>query len=473
MLFASLQTLRFDVINADGIELRLDCLARIDKQEISAFCKRVSLPKLFTLRKKTQGGAFTGTEEQRLEILEDLLSLGPSYVDIEYDTNPIFIERIAKRYPQVRIILSYHHFTETPEDLSSILSLMRSPFAYAYKIAAMARTTCDALRMLLWVREQKNIRLSGIGMGSEGQITRILGPVFGNFIDYAPLEEMTAPGQITISELHSLYHYSLLNPSTELYGLIGDPIEGSRSHWTHNAVMREQQWNAVYVKMRVVKEELSHFLSLAKACGFLGLSVTMPLKEQVFPFLEHMDEDVTTIKAANTLCFLKTHLYGYNADGKGALDALETKGCVKGKRIVLLGAGGAARAIAFEAKRRGASLIILNRTKERALALAKDLDCRAGGLEDFQQEKYDIVINATPDPLPIDPAFLIPCTIAMDIKNRPNLTAFLQAAQKKGCILVFGYEMFMHQAAQQFRLWFKINVYPESVVKHYNNQLDP
>ena len=477
MLFVSLQTLQFNVIpetlkkwefGVDGIELRLDLLPRIDKQEISDFCLRSTLPVLFTLRKQSQGGAFAGTETQRLAILEDLLFLQPAFVDFEYDTDPLFIQRIAQKFPHLRIVISYHDFTHTPLDLSAILSQMQSPFAYSYKIATLAHSTCDALRMLLWVREQKNIRLSGICMGNDGQITRILGPVFGNFIDYAPLEEETAPGQLTFSELQSIYHYFSLTSSTGVYGLIGDPVENSLSHWTHNALIRERGWNAVYIKMRVTKEELTPFLSLARACGFSGLSVTMPLKEEILSLLEKIDTDASEIQAVNTL-FLAKSLQGYNTDGIGGLDALETKEPVQGKKILVLGAGGAARAIAFEALRRRASVLILNRTFKRAADLARSLGCQAGRWDEFFKQKYDIVINATPHPMPIVADHLIPGTLAMDIKSYPKWTSFLRAAQEKGCSIVFGYEMFVHQAARQFSLWFNTEVSSESFI----NLFDP
>jgi len=440
MLFLTLQKLQtINSLDVEGIELRLDLFPYISKDKLRAFFKNHSVPILLTLRRTAQR-----SEEQRLQILEDLLSLKPHFVDLEYDTDPFWIHKIRARFPKTKILISYHNTAETPADLDACLQRIFSPHAYAYKIATFARSSLDALRMLLFVKKHPEIKLSGICMGEEGTITRILGPLFGNFISYAPLsaKEATALGQIPFAELHSVYHYARLNPATTLYGLIGNPVHQSIGHHVHNALFRHHGWNAVYVKMRVQQEELSAFLPLAKQCGFQGLSVTMPLKQ--------------SLGGVNTLYGEKS----YNTDGKGALDALEIKTPVKGKKIVLLGAGGAAQAIAQEALKRGAKLSILNRTPKRAIALASSLGCRGGSLMDSALKDYAILINATSHPCPIDQDLILPATTVMDIHTVPKWTPLLQEAKKKGCVLVFGYEMFVQQALGQLKIWFSHTACP-------------
>lgn len=460
MLFVSLQ--KPQVVTAHGCELRLDCFPRIDKEEIRALC---TIPVIFTLRKASQGGQFKGSEKERLALIEDLLTLKPDYVDLESDVDPAFIKKIAHNYPETKILLSYHNFTSTPEDLPKLLKEMQNPYVYAYKIATMANSSLDSLRMLAFVRKHASQRICGICMGEKGKLTRILGPVFGSFLGYAPPESggETAPGQLCVSDLEKIYHYSSLNPSTALYGLIGDPVDKSIGYLTHNAVMRHYKWNAVYLSIQVKKEELPAFFKLAKTCGFSGLSVTMPHKEELFSILDRFDPEARKMGAVNTIHFSQGELIGYNTDGAGTLDAIESRAPVKGKKVVLLGAGGASRAIAYEAIKRGAKLLILNRTKERALTLAKELGCRGGGFEEI--EDYDVIINGTPDEMPIDSAHLIPHTIAMEIKTVPKMTRFLQEAQKKKCRLVYGYELFLFQALGQFRIWFNSEVDKEFLEK--------
>lgn len=275
----------------------------------------------------------------------------------------------------------------------------------------------------------------------------MLAPIVGNRVNYACLHggAKTGPGQLSVDELMSIYHYDRLNEQTAIYGLIGDPVEKSPGHLHHNAVFRKKGCNAVYVKMQVKPEELAKFIPLAKELGIRGLSVTIPLKEKILHFVDVVDRSAQSIGALNTLKFEEGKIFGTNTDGNGALDAIEKKASVRGKKVVLLGAGGAARAIAFEAKKRGADVILVNRTASRAEALAKELGCRAGQLPD----NYDVLINCSP----VAEEKILPGTIAMDVVYAPKDTPFLQEAARKNCQIVYGEEMYLNQAAGQTQFW--------------------
>lgn len=305
---------------------------------------------------------------------------------------------------------------------------------------------------------KKDHHLIAIGMGSHGQVTRILGPVFGCPITYAALEEelSTAPGQLTINALKEMYHISDLNTKTAIFRLIGKPVDKSISHLTHNPFFKEADLNAVYVKMQVEQSELGNFLHYAKELPFQGLSVTMPLKEEVMKYLDWIDPTAKSIGAVNTLLFEKGKISGFNTDAKGALEAIEKVMQVKGKTIVMIGAGGAAKAIASEAIQRGAQLVILNRDVVRGRQLAKKLNCEWGSLDamkEYASRGYDILINSTPV-LPIPAEFILPGKVVMDIRTLPKDTEFLKAAKEKGCRIVYGYRMFVEQALGQYRHWF-------------------
>ncbi len=443
MLFVSLKEWGQVPAEAEGIELRLDLLPPFD---VAGFLKREKRPVILTLRSKSQGGHFSGSEEERKKRLAELFALNPSFLDVEYDT--------AIDFPagETKIIRSYHDFEKTPADLPGILAKM--PPAYAYKIAARASSTLDALRMLHFVQKEarQGKRIIGICMGEEGQITRILAPVVGSWIAYAG---DTAPGQLSLSELISTYHCRRLGPSTALYGLIGDPVIHSIGHLVHNAVFSACGLNAVYVKMPVKIEELPAFFELIKPLPFQGLSVTMPLKESVCAHLQQIDAYAQSIGAVNTLVRAKERFIGYNTDGKGALDAIEAKYKVKDQLVVVLGTGGAARAIAYEARQRGAKLVILGRTLSKAQELAEQMGGRGGELEQLDEENYAVLINTTPHPLPIDPLHLRAGTVVMDITRKSKFPPLLAEAQKKDCILVNGDEMWANQAVEQYRIWFK------------------
>ena len=442
MLFLS--TARTEMVDS-AIELRLDLFEKLHVEDVRNFLRHSNHPIMFTLRNARHGGRFLGSEWERESLIKQLLALKPPYFDLEYDMRPSFLQEVMQSHPQTRVILSYHNFQETPKDLSSIYRSMQNYPAYSYKMAVMTHSTLDALHMLEFVRNHP--RTSAICMGAKGSFGRVLGPVFGNLVNYACLhvDEQTAPGQLSAEELSNVYSYSNLNGQTSIYGLIGDPVEKSPGHIYHNAVFRKKELNAVYVKMTVRPEELTDFISLSKALGVRGLSVTIPLKEAILPYIDEIEPAAQKIGAVNTLRFEKGKIRGINTDGLGALDAIEKKGLVNGKRMVLLGAGGAARAIAFEGLKRGADVLVLNRTLDRAIKLSQDLGCRAGGLDEMPSA-YDIVVNCSPDPMPID---LKPETVAMDVVYSPRETDFLKRASLLGCRIVYGEEMFLNQAARQ------------------------
>jgi 3-dehydroquinate dehydratase/shikimate dehydrogenase len=438
---------------ANGVELRLDLFQSLDLTAIHELMQKSTLPVMLTLRRKDQGGGFSGTEEKRLDLLEQLCALQPAYVDLEWDISPAYRKKLFEKFPSIQFLSSYHDFERTP-DLEALLNKMRTPHTHYYKIATTAQSTLDALRMLLFIQEKKRLGVAMIGMsmGERGVVTRILGPIFGNAWTYATLnaEAKTASGQLTLDSLLHIYRYRALNPGTAIYALIGDPVDKSAGHIVHNAVMEKLKIDAVYVKMVLDKEELAPFFSFVKSMPFEGLSVTMPLKEAVLPFLDEQEEDVKTIGSSNTLLLKKGRALGFNTDGKGALDAIEAKGKVKGKRLVVLGSGGTAKAIVFEALRRGANVCVINRSAEKAKELAHALGCQGGGV-DLLPKTYDLLINCTPE------AFLssiIPGSLVMDCVYVPKNTPFLLAAAAQGCSLVYGCEMFINQAVAQCLIWY-------------------
>ncbi len=407
MLFASCSHIPAseDLLGVDGVELRLDLFSHWDIPLLKSILNELKIPVMLTLR--------NGSPEQ----IRACLELKPPFFDLDVNEDFVFED-----YPDTKFILSYHNFTETPQDLEAIYSSMKTRPAFAYKIACFANSTIDALRMLLFSKKYADV--SAICMGEKGEWARVLGPVVGNVIDYACIKEKTAAGQLTVSEMVEIYRYRKLNRETAIYGLIGDPVSQSQGHLFHNARFVT---NAVYVKMIVKGEELGQFFPLVKELGFRGLSVTMPLKTAVIPFIKTESESV------NTICLER--MEGISTDGQGALDAI---GDVRDKAVLILGAGGAAIAIADIARKRGANVWIHNRTP-------KNLGYPIG-----IPPHYDIVINCTPNG---DPSVLKAGILAMDIVYVPRETDFLKKAKLLGCQVVYGDEMFFNQAALQREYW--------------------
>ncbi len=451
---------------ADIVELRLDYFDSLDEEKLIHLKNCSSIPVIFALRQVSQGGAYPGTENERLSTIERLAALNPAFLDIEYSVATDFVKKLQKKHPQLKIIVSFHDFEKTPSDLNHVLAHLKKIPAALYKIATMASSSSDALRQLHFFRNA-GTKFISVSMGEAGQFSRVLSPIVGSYLTYGFIEEeqATAAGQMSIPFLKDVYRYHSLKPATAIYGLIGDPVDKSLSHITHNAVMNHFGIDAVYVKMPVKAEELKEFFPLAKQLEIRGLSVTMPLKEQLFSLLDHVDSYARCIGAVNTVLFEEGKLSGYNTDCIGALDAIEEQVSVKDKTLLMIGAGGAAKAIAYEAVKRGARLIVLNRDPQKAYDLARQLKCAGAGLDAIAKyQNYDIIVNATPHEMPIDAKWFIPGTYAMDIKTRPKETPFLINAMKCGCYPIYGYRMFIYQAVQQWNLWFQ-NRYDPKVVK--------
>ncbi len=255
----------------------------------------------------------------------------------------------------------------------------------------------------------------------------------------------------------------MINAETELYGVIGNPVHHSLSPMIHNRAFERLGWNAVYLAFEV--KNIEEALKGVRGLGVRGVSVTIPFKTEVIPFLDKVERLAKKIGAVNTIVNRRGRLIGYNTDCDGALEALEVRMNLRGKKVALLGAGGAARAIGFGLQERGYSLILVNRSTERGQALSRELGCaylpisslvrmKAGGLG------ADVLINATSLGMvprerdtPIPKRLLKEGMLVMDIVYRPLQTRLLREAKEKGCVTVDGLEMLIRQAIAQFAIW--------------------
>jgi 3-dehydroquinate dehydratase/shikimate dehydrogenase len=459
----------------DAIEIRLDYWKTLDITKIKALQQLLPIPMIFTIRNKEQGGYFQNSEKQRFKEIYKLASLKPAYLDIEYNLPDDFINSISTSYPDIKLIGSYHNFVETPNNLDEILNFLKKKPFHIYKIATYANNTLDALRMLIFIKEKSSHNnLIGICMGDLGVPTRILGKIVGNMVDYAVLDDndKSAPGQINLDILLKQYNYKNLNRNTIIFALLGDPVISSFGDIFHNKAFQLLKKNAVYVKLKISKYELSYALIYLKKLPFKGFSITMPLKELVYELVDHTDDDAKNIQAINSIIVKdKNKYYGFNTDGKGVVIVLSEVINLSNKKILILGAGGAAKAIAYEMSKLGANLTVLNRTIEKAKEISKLYHgSTAYNLYQFPEvvrQGYDIIINTIPisvykSSLPIDKGYIVPYRWAMDINYQLNgETPFLQMAKDKGCNCISGYDMFVHQAVLQLYNWFDVN--PEHI----------
>ncbi|MCB1113279.1 MAG: shikimate dehydrogenase [Chlamydiia bacterium] len=419
------------VPEGDLIELRVDLLPEVDFEMISTFRKKVKKPLILTYRGASQ------------ETIEKLAKLKPDYIDVDIEGQ----RPLPESYPEIQWIVSYHNFKEMPEDLDTVLKKLKTFPAALYKIAAKAESTLDTLKMLLWLKKQQNV--VALPMGPHGTFGRILAPFLGSKFTFAYHKEPSAPGQLSYDQMKA--YYTFKNPS--FYGLIGDPVDQSISDITHNRVMKDADLNAVYVKMTVHPRELEKFLDGVKQLDFQGLSATMPLKETLIPLVDELSEEAKAIGAINTLTFKGGKIFADNTDGIGALSNRD----LNGKHVIVLGAGGAAKAIIHTALKKGAHVTVLNRTPEKGQELSDQFNIPFFPLAQATkvlQKGYDVLINCTPNPCPIDPDDLLPKKTVIETKTKPKETDLLKAAREKNCPVHFGFEMFVGQAVLQFQTWF-------------------
>jgi shikimate dehydrogenase len=250
----------------------------------------------------------------------------------------------------------------------------------------------------------------------------------------------------------------IIDQNTQLYGVVGNPIGHSLSPAIHNAAFLAGGMNAVYLAFET--EDIQACLKGIKGLGIKGMSVTIPYKTEVMPFLDKVEDQAAAIGAVNTIVNRDSQLAGYNTDSLGALRALEENTELSGKRCVMIGAGGAARAIGYVLKDKGVELTIANRSVERGISLCKTLDCRFVKMEEVVNERGDILINTTPvgmtpneESCPVPEKVLKKGMVVMDIIYNPLETRLLAMARARGCVVVNGLAMFVYQGAEQFRLW--------------------
>ena len=266
---------------------------------------------------------------------------------------------------------------------------------------------------------------------------------------------------------------------TLLYGVFGNPVAHSLSPAMHNAAFRHLHVNAVYLAFAI--ENIASGIDAVRALNMQGVSITIPHKIEGMSHLDELDPMAERIGAVNTVARNKGQLIGYNTDASGAVAALAETTEIFRKKVAILGAGGAARAVGFGVKSEGAKVTIINRTHEKGKALAEELEGDFCPAVDFESSATDILINTTSvgmsphtDKIPIPPDCLREGMVVMDIVYNPLTTRLLKEAENRGCLPVDGVAMFVYQGAFQFELWTgmkaPVEVMRSAVVKVLENR---
>lgn len=471
---------------ADVIELRLDYWQNLVLQEVAALRKAITQPVMFTLRQTAQGGRCQLDEGARLELIWQLAALEPGYIDLEWDTAAEFVNKLSAVYPHIQLIGSYHDFTETPTDLTQLFQRIFNPAFTIHKIATFANTICDTLRLLIFLRNtSQQHRLIGMAMGEYGETSRILAPVVGSLFTYGSVDSQSAaaPGQLTLQELTEIYHVHLLNRQTQIYALLGDPISQSPGHSVHNAAFQQLQKNAVYVKLRVAPALLDEAFSLCKQLPFYGFSVTIPHKETIVPLLDELVGTAQAMQITNTIKREDGSYLGFNTDSIGCAVVLQQASVdLSDCRVLILGAGGSAKAIAHALLEQGVDITLCNRTVERAQQFTAQYGGRSMSFEELFSAgeppalpgaPYDVIINTLPAEAFIEQCdhWQLPAAqpgqiqIAMDIVLKPLRTRFIEKAATAGWHTITGDALFIAQGERQLQIWFGLSEEQSKVMK--------
>ena len=471
---------------ADIVELRLDCLS--DDAELSAalpplctLLRERPRPLVFTFRPEEQGGRRALSRAARLDFWTGLSNLlrgralpPPDFVDLELDLleDTAARARLRDLLDAAAVICSHHDFTGVPLDLAALYERMAATPARVLKIAVAASDATDCLPIFSLIERARaeGREVIAVAMGAPGLATRVLAPARGALLTYASADEgsATAPGQMTATALRETYRVDSINARTRIVGLVGSPVAHSVSPHMHNAAFAAHGLDCVYLPFDV-RDFDSFWTRMARPSPrreidwpLRGLSVTAPHKGAAAARLDWTEQSAREIGAVNTVVFEGDSARGYNTDAAAALAPLAGLVELRGARVALIGAGGAARAALWSLRAAGAGATLFARDAARGRALAAAFDATPAALQGASFGGFDLVINATPlgtrgareAETPATAEQLRGARAAYDLVYKPLETRFMRAARAAGCESVTGgLAMLVAQAAAQFKLW--------------------
>ncbi|MDR3762847.1 MAG: shikimate dehydrogenase [Acidobacteriota bacterium] len=445
------------------IELRLDYL----KSPLAAIPKirriieiRPDAILIATCRRTVSGGNFKGSLKDELDVLQRAADAGAPALDVSIESAEGLTQANWEDLrARAAIILSSHDFKST-NNLEETFARMRAFPADFYKVVGTATSLHDNVTMTRFLEQYcSEYPMVGMCMGELGMVSRILAIKAGAAFTFSSPEagKETAPGQPTFRELRDFYRIEQVDAITKIYGIVGDPVAHSMSPTVHNVAFRRENVNAVYVPLRTKK--LDDLLSTVRDLPLDGISVTMPHKQAIVEHLDNSDVLTQRTGACNTVVRGKDgRLFGFNTDVYGIVAAIEPRVNLKEARVLVLGAGGAARAAVFGLRAKGAEVSILNRTPANAQALAKQAGAKVIKRTDLPKLTFDVIFNATPVGMagdkhtPLEENELNAVWVFDSVYN-PIETKLIKMAQAKGLGTIVGSEMFVNQAARQFEIW--------------------
>ena len=442
---------------ADLFEIRAD---RVIDLDLLAILRARTRPLVLTCRSVSQGGSWDDDDPRRRLALLEGVKRGFDYVDVELRSGftDVMVEKVGEG-----LIVSHHDVQGTPDDLDGLYREMSDLGADIAKIVVRPRSIADVGRLLAFAaraRDDGGTPLIALALGPLGTLTRVLAGRYGAPFTYASAAggAESAPGQLPAAVMADLYRVRNVTMDTKVYGVLGRDVVRSLSPVLHNRALEARGLDAVYVPLQA--EALAPFIEALPALDLSGFSVTRPYKVEILEHLSEVEEAAALSGSVNTVVVHDGMLRGSTTDGTGVLVPLKKRIDVKGRKVVILGAGGAARAAALALAAKGAKVTLLARDAAKAAEVAASLRCASGALGEAERHPWDILINATPvgsgasaDETPLPAEWHRPGAVVLDMIYDPLETRFLREAQAAGGRIIGGLEMLIAQAVAQFETW--------------------
>lgn len=477
----ALRHIEMSLPRADVLELRMDLIRDGDLRVLIKQCRvhPRSIKILVTNRRKDSAEGWEFSEErQRIALLKEAVNLGAEYVDMEMDTPEVLrnelLSLVRALGKQTRVIVSHHDFHRTPSirSLKEIVDECILTGVSIVKIVTYAKSPADNLAVLGLIpyARKKNKEVIAFCMGEQGRISRIAAPLLGSYLSYVSLYRgaESAPGQLTVDETEQIMlltdggdygkDSSCLPSDVQIFGIFGNPVQQSLSPLMHETALAKMKINGRYLPFCI--HDLASAVNGMRGMGIRGVSVTIPFKVATMAHLDEVDTDAQEIGAVNTIVNHHGTLKGFNTDWIGLVHAIKDVMDIKGKVFAIVGAGGAARAAAFGIRKEGGIPVVVNRNVERGQYLAREQGCSFYPLKEIIHVRADCLINTTPvgmmpniNETPVESAVLTNYRWVMDMIYNPLKTKLLKDAENAGCSTIPGLGMFVHQGAEQIKLW--------------------
>ncbi|KAH6821802.1 hypothetical protein C2S53_016814 [Perilla frutescens var. hirtella] len=473
---------------ADIVELCVGSLSFSHISEVEHLFNQRNLPSIVSFGCTKQRRRHSVTETAWLQILKRAVAMGVEFVEINHEVRAWeIINELKRQLSNTKVIISNYVNTGnfTTEKLGDLIVEMQSTNADVIKLVINVDYITD-VAPIFHMLAHCQLGMGVIGMqvpliaravGERGLISQLLGPKYGAFIVSGSLNGKSEPGLPPLVSIKQIYKLHYMDSDTKIFGVVSNPVAHSKGPLLHNSAFRHTGYNGIYVPLLV--DDINEFFRVYSANDFAGFSVGIPHKENAVSCCDEVDPLALSIGAVNTIIRRPTDglLIGYNTDCEACITAIEDAltehynvnghqskaSPIAGRLFVLIGAGGAGRAMAFGAKSRGARVVIFNRNFVRAKALAEAVSGEAlpyECLNEFGPEKGMILANSSAvgmepntDQTPVCKAALKSYELVFDAVYTPRKTRLMQEAAEVGSIVVSGVEMFIRQALGQFKLF--------------------